>query len=183
MNAGIVSSRYAKALLEYATELHIEEDIYRSMFTLIASISEVKDFLVALQNPMLSSVDKVNLVCEAAQDNTVHFTHFIRLVIKQGREEFLLFMAQSYIMLYRRHKNIASVKLTSAVALPHNIEQRIINLIKECGYSEVELENIVDDSIIGGFILETDSRRLDASLSGALRKIEKQIVDNNRRLV
>ena len=47
----------------------------------------------------------------------------------------------------------------------------------------VEIESIVDESLIGGFIMEVDSLRLDASVQGQLREIRKQLVKPNRKLV
>ena len=50
-------------------------------------------------------------------------------------------------------------------------------------HDSVELNNVVDPSIIGGFILEADSKRLDASVGSQLREIRKQLVKQNRKLV
>ncbi len=183
MNAGIVSTRYAQALLEYAKECKCEDKIYVNMFQLIATISHVKEFVVVLQNPLLTRDEKVKLLCDAVDDSGECFNKFASLIIKQGREELLIYIAYSYISLYRKEKNILAVKLTTAIPLSSDLENKIINTIEKDGYNEVELDNVVDSSIIGGFMMEADSKRLDASISGALKKIEKQIVDNNRRLV
>ena len=40
-----------------------------------------------------------------------------------------------------------------------------------------------DPEIIGGFVLEIDDMRLDASVKGQLQRIRKELVDNNNRLV
>lgn len=183
MNIGIVSARYAHALLEYAKEEHVEEEIYESMFHLIVAISQVKEFMPVLQNPSLSAHEKENLICDAVNNSSRQFRQFARLVVRQGREEYLLYIAHSYISLYRKYKDIIAVKFTTAVPLSHALAQRVEQLIKSQGHKIVEMENIVDSSIIGGFILEANSERLDASLSSALNKIENEIVDNNRRLV
>ena len=49
--------------------------------------------------------------------------------------------------------------------------------------AEVEMLNVVDPSIIGGFICETDSRRLDASVKRRLRDINEHLIKQNRKLV
>ena len=68
--------------------------------------------------------------------------------------------------------------------LDSELSQRVAQLMKEPDSDVVlEIENVVDSSIIGGFLLEANSVRLDASVKSALDKIEKKIVDNSRRLV
>ena len=48
---------------------------------------------------------------------------------------------------------------------------------------ELELEKIVDPSILGGFILELDFIRWDASLIRQLNSIKQQYIERNRRIV
>lgn len=183
MNIGVISSRYAQSLLVYAKEQHAEHEIYENMFQLLSTMSQLKEFVVVLQNPMLTRQDKVRLVCEAVQNPSPVFERFVGLVVRQEREEFLNYIAHSYISLYRKDRDIVAVKVTTAVPLPENLKERISLLVKKQGHASVELENIVDSSIIGGFVMEANSVRLDASVSGALSKVEKGIVDNGRRLV
>ena len=111
------------------------------------------------------------------------YRKFATLIVKQEREELLIYIAHAYISLYRKKKNIVAVKITTAIKLDQPIADKVVSLVKSEGYSGVELENIVDDSIIGGFMLEVDSKRLDATLSSFLKKIEKQLVDDTHRLV
>lgn len=183
MNAGVVSMRYASALWEYAAGRGVEDEIYANMSQLMELLSNVKDFVVKLQNPTFDSKKKVSILCSAVNNPGEVYRNFASLVVKQEREDLLIYIAHSYITLYRKKKNIVAVKLTTAIPLDEQLTQKIVSLVKQEGYSSVELQNIVDDSIIGGFILEVDSQRLDATLSSALKKIEKQLVDDSRRLV
>lgn len=183
MNTGVVSARYAHALLEYAKEQHVEHGIYESMFRLIDVISQVKEFMQVLHNPLLSAGEKENLICDAVIGAPELFRQFARLVVGQGREELLIYIAHSFISLYRKDKDIVAVRLTTAVPLSNALEKRIERLIKARGYASVEMNCVVDESIIGGFVLEVDSERLDASLLSALNKIQKAMVGDSKRLV
>ncbi len=183
MNAGVVSMRYASALWEYAAGRGVEDEIYANMSQLMELLSNVKDFVVKLQNPTFDNKKKVSILCSAVNNPSEVYRNFASLVVKQEREDLLIYIAHSYITLYRKKKNIVAVKLTTAIPLDEQLAQKIVSLVKQEGYSSVELQNIVDDSVIGGFILEVDSQRLDATLSSALKKIEKQLVDDSRRLV
>lgn len=183
MNAGVVSMRYASALWEYAAVRGVEDEIYANMFQLMELLSRLKDFVVKLQNPNFDSKKRVSILCSAVDNPGEEYRNFVSLVVKQEREELLIYIAHAFITLYRKNKNIVAVKLTTATQLDDHLTQKIVSLVKQEGYSSVELQNIIDDSIIGGFILEVDSQRLDATLSSALKKIERQLVDDSHRLV
>ena len=181
MNIGVISMRYAKALLVYAMEQNAEDAIYKNMLQLRYTLQKVKHLPVVLQNPNLSHNERVALICDAV-DSSPLFERFARLIVKEEREEILIFIAHAYIMLYRKEKKILAVKLTTAVPVDDAYNERITALFGE-GYDSVELNNIVDSSIVGGFLLEADSKRLDSSVMSRLREIRKQLVKQNRKLV
>ena len=79
--------------------------------------------------------------------------------------------------------NIRAVKLTAAVPVDEELEEGVRRMLAGENNAGVEIESIVDESLIGGFIMEVDSLRLDASVQGQLREIRKQLVKPNRKLV
>lgn len=182
MNTGVISKRYAAALLEYAREQGAEDAVYDNMRQLIATLDNVKDFMQVLCSPALSLDERVALLCSAVAPSDV-FRRFAQLVVKKEREEMLLFIAHAYLSLYRKAKNIRAVKLTTAVPVAEGVEERVRHLLAKEDNAGVEIENLVDESLIGGFIMEVDSLRLDASVQGQLREIRKQLVKQNRKLV
>ena len=101
MNIGVISMRYAKAMLAFALENGEENAIYNMMLQLRHTFRNVKQLPVVLQNPSLSQNERVGLICEAVNASPL-FERFARLVVKEEREELLLFIAHAYIMLYRR---------------------------------------------------------------------------------
>ena len=182
MNTGVISTRYAAALLEYAQEQSAEDAVYENMRQLIATLDSVKDFMPVLCNPTLGSEERVGLICSAVAPSEV-FRRFAQLVVKEEREELLLFIAHAYLSLYRKSKNIRAVKITTAVPVGDGLEEGVRRLLAGEENAGVEIESIVDESLIGGFIMEVDSSRLDASVQGQLREIRKQLVKPYRKLV
>lgn len=100
---------------------------------------------------------------------------FIDIVLKGGRENVLLFIANSYITLYRQHKNIIRGKLTTAVPVSDAIERKMRSMVERRAKGTVEFETEVNPDIIGGFVLEYDTYRLDASVYSRLRGILSQL--------
>ncbi len=179
MDIGTISRRYAKALLMYAVENQVEDDVYISMIKLDRALMLVPDFSKALNNPILDKQRKLFLLCEATESNSDVMMRFFDLVLKKRRERFLLFIVNSYLELYRKSKNIYTGNLTTAVPIDKKTEDNIRKLMEKATSAQVEFNSHVDESIQGGFILQIDSKRIDASVRGQLRKIRKQFNELN----
>lgn len=182
MSIGTISMRYARALLLYATELEAEDVIYKNMSQLVHTLDYIKELPVLLRAPILTADERVRIICEVVGNNEV-FEQFARLVVKEEREEILLFIAHCYMTLYREAKGVLSVSFTTAKPISEAYCAKVKELIGQSSGAKVELNNIVDPSVIGGFIYEANSVRLDASVKGRLREIRSNLVEQNRKLV
>lgn len=182
MNTGVISARYAKALLAYATEQGAEDAVYDSMHELVRTLQGVRDFHLLLRNPQLKPLQRVELICSAMAPLPV-LHRFASLIVKEEREDMLIFIAYEYMALYREAKGICALKFVTARPLDDESKSGIAKLIEEKERMRAEIEYVVDESIIGGFRMEVDSRRIDASVEGQLRRIRKSIVKQNRKLV
>ena len=107
MNTGVISVRYARALLKSAYAQKAKDKVYADMQNLIQSFLKVQQLRTAIDNPMLPKEDKEKLLMTACGGNPSDQTKaFIGLVLKEGRENLIPFMAYSYVTLYRQEKNI-----------------------------------------------------------------------------
>lgn len=182
MSIGIVARRYAKALLAYSIEQGQEDAVYEHISQLARTLKSVKELSEALRNPSVPQAMRVELICNAAGFSPI-VERFAELVVKEEREELLLFIAHSFIALYRKKKNIIPAKLTTAVPAPSHLKELVARSLAAGSEASVQVENVVDDSIIGGFVVEAESARLDASVCGRLRSIRNKLVEQNRKLV
>ncbi|MCR6721746.1 MAG: ATP synthase F1 subunit delta [Chitinophagaceae bacterium] len=100
--------------------------------------------------------------------------------LQKGRESNLPEIATAAINLYKEHKNIHTVKLTTATAISDSTRSGIVDQIrKSAGFDKIELEEKVDPSLIGGFVLQVGDKLIDASISYDLRAIAKQFENND----
>ena len=181
MNTGVVSMRYAKALFTYAKEQGVEDAIYGNMLQLMATLQQVKELAAMLAAPTLSKDERVRLLCSAVNASPV-YEDFMRLVVDEERESLLIFIAHCYVSLYRKAKNVVAVRFTTAEPLGEEFCDRVAAEFAPGG-ATVELQNVVDEDIVGGFIYETETHRLDASIRRRLRDIETEFIKQNRKLV
>jgi F-type H+-transporting ATPase subunit delta len=176
MDLGVISVRYARALLKSADELKLEDQVYKEMQTLSRSYIEVPELRFTIDNPMLSKDKKEKLLATACGDGICELTQkFIALVLKEDREKTLQFMAASYITLYRQQKNVIRGSLTTAAPVAQATEDKMRKMVEGKTHGTVEFNTEVDPNIIGGFILEYDTYRMDASVKTKLNKILTQL--------
>jgi F-type H+-transporting ATPase subunit delta len=176
MDIGVISVRYARALLKSSTDAKIEDSVYKDMQVLAKSYIDVPELRFTIDNPMLSKDSKENLLITAAGSNVCELTKtFISLVLKEGREGIMQFMANSYITLYRKQKNVIRGKLITAAAVSDNTEKKMRQMVESNTNGTVEFETEVEPDIIGGFILEYDTYRMDASVKSKLNGILTQL--------
>ena len=172
MEIGVISVRYARALLKGATDAHIEDAVYRDMQTLAASCAAVPQLMQTLVAPMLSKDSKLALLTTASGETPAKLTvSFLGIVLDNGREDIVQFMANSYITLYRKQKNIIRGRLTTAAAVHPATERKMRSMVESKTNGTVEFETEVNPDIIGGFILEYDTYRMDASVRNRLNTI------------
>ena len=172
MDIGVISVRYARALLKSATDARLEEKVYQEMMTLAKSYAEVPALRHTIDNPMLPKDKKEALLLTASGEGVSPLTKtFISLVLREDRENVMQFMANSYLTLYRKQKNVIRGKLTTAARVSAETEQKMRQMVASKTNGTVEFETEVNPDIIGGFILEYDTYRMDASVKSKLNNI------------
>ncbi|MBO5591607.1 MAG: F0F1 ATP synthase subunit delta [Prevotella sp.] len=172
MDIGVISIRYARALLKSAVEAKVEDAVYQGMMSLAQSYIDVPALRQTIDNPMLSKDKKETLLITALGESPCTLSKiFVQLVLKEDRENMIQFMANSYVTLYRKQKNVIRGKLTTAARVSAQTEQKMRQMVESKTNGTVEFETEVNPDIIGGFILEYDTYRMDASVKSKLNNI------------
>ena len=172
MDIGVISVRYARALLKSATDARIEDTVYTEMQQLAKSYADVQQLRFTIDNPMLSKDKKEMLLLTAVGKKPSDLTKtFIQLVLKEDRESVMQFIANSYVTLYRRQKNVIRGRLITAAQVSSATEQKMRQMVETKTQGTVEFETEVNPDLIGGFILEYDTYRMDASVKAKLNSI------------
>ena len=175
MDLGLISVRYARALLKAGIEAKEADKVYADMQTLAHSYSTTPALRVTIDNPMLSKKQKESLLLTAAGGTCDLTKRFVALVLKEGRESIMQFIANSFVTLYRKHNNLIGAKLTTACTIDSVTEQKMRQLVEGRTNGTVEFQTEVNPNIIGGFVLEYDTYRMDASVKKQLNAILSQL--------
>lgn len=176
-----LAARYAKSLIDLALERGQLEQVYQDMLWLQTACKSSRDFLNLLRSPIVKA-DTKRKVLEAATAGKLSelSSGFIRLLVSKGRESNLPEIATAAINLYKEHKNIHTVQLTTAVPVSDAVRNAIVDQVKKAaGVQHIELEEKINPEIIGGFVLQMGDKLVDASIAYDLRTIAKQFENND----
>ena len=176
-----ISSRYAKSLLGLAIERGELEKVFADMEWLQAVCKSNRDFISMLRSPVIKSDSKGKIVKAVAGNNIGQLTDsFIHLLINKGRESALPEIATSFIQQYKEYKQIHIVKLTTAFQISDEIKKSIVDHIRSTTEMQnIELESMVNENIIGGFVIQTGDKLVDASIAYDLKEIARQFENND----
>jgi F-type H+-transporting ATPase subunit delta len=177
MDNGKISVRYARALLSDAVEQHCEEEVYRQLCLLTANYSlAIQQFNDALSNPLADDTGKVELL-RAAIGEPVHpcLDNFLKFITAKRRENKIFLIALKYQEMYREMKHLLRANVTAATELDDKALESIRNFVRETFHCEAELHVQVNPALIGGFTLDIEHNRMDASVKGRLEKLKKEL--------
>jgi F-type H+-transporting ATPase subunit delta len=176
-----LASRYAKSILDLAVEKGQLEKVFADMKWLHDIIKSNRDFVALLRSPVIKADKKKKILDAIIAKRVSELTAgFITLLVAKNRESNLPEITTSFINLYKENKNIHTVKLTTAIPVSDAVKKSIINQVKKSsGYENIELEEKVDENIIGGFVLQIGDRLIDASIAYDLKAIARQFENND----
>ncbi|MCQ2336792.1 MAG: ATP synthase F1 subunit delta [Paludibacteraceae bacterium] len=174
MNNGKISIRYARALLLSAKEKKVADKVYSEMCAIEEAFDKFSDIKTNLASPTITAAEKQDLLLSTLANKASKETEaFIKFVIAQKRIDYMPMIARMYGKLYREDCNIVIGNIVSASALSDEAVASIKKYIaKLSGSKNIELHSAQDKTLVGGFVLDIDNYRLDASIKGQLNKLE-----------
>ncbi len=179
MSAFRLAYRYAKSLKDLAIQKNQLEEVNKDVRRIHEALKSNQDLILMLRNPIIHADKKQKVIDRIFGDVHPITGAFLRLAVSKHREEHLPEFAQSFIEQYNKTKNITPVKVTTAVPMDNAMLAQISALLKkDAEVGTVELQNTVDESIIGGFVLQYGDKMFDSSVSRALSIIDDGFADN-----
>ena len=180
MSAIKLASRYAKSLLDFAVEKGKLDDVHKDQVYLSKVMKSSKDFNHLLGSPLVGTDKKLKALQSVLGGNVSDLTmQFLQLLVKKSREVYLKEVVDSFLFQYDEYKRITQVKITSAAPLEKNQIDALLHKLKQ----EAKLENIhltteVDESLVGGFVLQYGDKQYDASVARQVNILKKGLESN-----
>lgn len=185
MSVGVLSSRYAEALLRYVEGTGAGRKVYdqaRAVFHASGTVRELEKIISDSEG--VSSDEKMRLLESLAPEGMApELADFFRLLIRNGRGDLLRFTLASFMEKYE--KALGSIRLTITTAVPLDDRQleRTKEAVSRITGKNVSLDSVVEPEIIGGAVIQSDSHIIDASVRTQLETVRRELTDMNKRII
>lgn len=177
-----LATRYAKSVLDLAVQQNSLDAVLKDMQLLNAICSKSHDFTLMLRSPVISGDKKLSIISQVVGGQQISplTTGFIKLLVSKGRELNLPDIAEAFIQQYNELKNIKVVKLTTATPMADSIRASIQERVASFMPTDtIDLKTMVDQELIGGFVLEVEDKLYDVSVRKSLSDIRSKIIDSS----
>jgi F-type H+-transporting ATPase subunit delta len=174
MSESRAALRYAKAILDMAKENKALDAVEKDMRSIAATVSDSKELRDVLANPVVSGSLKKNALLEIFKGSHSITEGTINMLVDNKRLGMLNEVALKYIILNEQLKGKDVAYVTTAVPLDAAMEKKVLKQVATITGNEVTIENKIDESIIGGFILRVGDLQYDASIANKLSNIKRE---------
>tara|TARA_R110002072_G_scaffold22615_1_gene79435 strand:+ start:273356 stop:273895 length:540 start_codon:yes stop_codon:yes gene_type:complete len=173
--SGKAAIRYAKAVLQQANDASITNVVFGDMKSVYATIEGSKELRIVLNSPVIKPEDKKEALLKIFSGQSDTTKGLIQVLTENKRIDILGGVAKSYIDLYNEAEGVKVAYVTTAVPLSEALEQQVLAKVKEMtGSSNVTIENSIDESIIGGFILRVGDLQYNASIANQFGNLKRE---------
>jgi len=175
-----VASRYAKALLGLASERSELKAVESDINTLSSLLDSSKEFELLLVSPVVKPDQKKAVLTALLKDKLSEVTFmFIILLVSKGREGAITSIVEEAKSQLRAMNNIQAATVKTASPLDDDSRAKILAQVAKLHNGEVELKEIVDPEILGGFVLRLDDKEIDASIKRQLNTLGRKLTEHD----
>jgi F-type H+-transporting ATPase subunit delta len=168
-----ITTPYADAFLQVCQASGELETAIQQSRELLDLWHSCEDFREAMGSPVLEvDAKKAALVKMFGDQLCPSFLNLLKLLTDRQRIPILDSVLERVIELYREQNNIALATVTSATPLSQEQRSQLEAKARAvAGTDKVEIDEQLDPSLIGGFVLKVGSQVIDASLAGQVRRL------------
>ena len=170
--------RYAKAVLSLASDQKAADAVNNDMKLLVNTIAENGELNEMLKSSIVKSDIKKNVLTQVFPNLNAISTGLFDVLITNKRIDILNEVAKCYVEQFDKLNGKEKATVITAVPMTNDLEIKVLAKVKELTSKAVELENIVDESILGGFILRVGDKQYNASIANQLNKLKREFTLN-----
>ena len=169
--------RYAKAILETAVSSGKASQVNEDMKSIIATVDSSADLNQFLASPIITSDLKMNALSEVFNSVQAETKSLFRLLQENKRFEILAAIASQYNAQFDEMNGVEVATVTTAFPITAELEAQILAKAATISTKKLTIQNTVDPSIIGGFILRIGDKQYNASVSNRLQELKREFIN------
>ena len=168
---------YARALFDFSVDKNIMHQITADFQNLEIFLNESNEFVNYLNNPIVSNNSKSEVLTKSlkSQINSETFK-FLMILVKRNRINLLKAIIANYLNLVYETASIKMIEVSTAFPFANLQKNTLIQKLKELTNArEIRLVITVDSSLIGGFLIKTESKVIDFTVKNQLQRLAKHL--------
>jgi F-type H+-transporting ATPase subunit delta len=150
--------------------------VHEALSDFVAAVEATPELRAVLRNPQLDPKAKSDILSDIVGEEEPLFRNFLLLAAEKGRAGEIEEIGSEFERLMAREDRRLTIELVTARELSDGEAGAIVSQIEDAAGRKVEATRSVDSSLIGGFVLEAGSYRVDASVRGRLERLRQELV-------
>lgn len=178
----LVGKRYAEALFEVSEELN-KIDEFREQVKFISDVFEQNGRLRTIfEHPKLSKTEKKDILNELFKEKvSSEVLNLCYIMVDKGRSNHIKFVSEEYNKLANKRQGIVEARAITAIKMTDEEIKNLQDRLSKKFNKKVKLSNTIDNSVVGGVVVEVEGKRIDGSIKGKLDDIYRSL--NNMKLI
>jgi len=175
--ANKIAVPYARALFDFSVEKNLMHQITADFQNLEVFLSQTPDLVDYLNNPIINSARKAELLNKTLKSQLNQDTfNFLNVLVKRDRINLLQAVIASYLNLVYSLASIKMIEVSTAFPFTNLQKNTLIKKLKDITNArEIRLVINVDSSLIGGFLIKTNSKVIDFTVKNQLQLLAKHL--------
>ena len=171
-----LAREYGDGLYALTREEKISAEILEQMIGLRQLFLNEKDFIRLLNNMSLSKTERVNIL-DSALCGQIHpyLLNFLKILCEKGALGEFSGCLEAFSFLYQRDHGIVEAVATTAVPLNDEQREALLKKLSKMTGKQVVLSEKVDESVVGGVLLEMEGRQYDNTVRNRLKNIHQSM--------
>lgn len=174
-----IAITYTEAFIQHAIKklelTNITIDIYKLGQVFVNS----PEFDSFLKNPLISRNEKQKVIDTAIKNSVGSETYkFLSLLIRRNRINILKEITEVYDSLVVKESKFTIVNVRIPMALTpiqkDNLEKKI-RQNSPLSRPKIYVKEIIDKSLLGGFVIEMESKKIDFSIATKLKNLDNML--------
>jgi len=179
MNNYRIIKNYAKALFLLANEMGQQREVANDMRLVNEVFVENHQLYVLFGNPVIKQSKKVAIVEDLFSSRISKLTDmFLHFVVRKNRAVNLRGISSMYIDMDRESRGVVLAKMATSYAVDADVVSMVGELVGHASGKDVEVQAVVDPSIIGGFVVTFNNNMFDTRIRTQIASMRKQFSAN-----
>ena len=166
--------RYAEAAFEIGRADRTLDAWERDLGRLRDALAE-EELRSLVEHPAVAYADKERVLRRVVADVTPEALNLVLLMVRRGRPGAIDRMVDHFAELLRRDRGISLAEVRTALPLDETQRVAVMDRLHELTGDEIEINEVVDESLIGGITVRIGDRLYDASVRNRLERLRARL--------